>query len=122
MLDKVVSLAVEGKAEALDASLVVAVHTDIPDHKVRLRLWDEFGRNPQPAKQDPPGGARWLLQGVRPGCTLTWSVRLASQQRDRFELRLEVLRDERPLPGGSFSYSGPLEGIEERNGRFHFGR
>jgi hypothetical protein len=26
------------------------------------------------------------------------------------------------VPGGNFSYSGPLEGLEERSGRFHFRR
>lgn len=121
MLDKLVSLAIDDKSGAA-ASVEVEVWTDVPDPDVRLRLWDKDGRNPTPAEQDAARPTRWKLVDVQPGATLTWSVRLASEKLKRFELRLQVYQGEAPLPRGNFSYSGPLERLEERNGRFHFTR
>lgn len=120
MLDKLVSLAIVDDKSGAAASVEVDVWTDVPDADVRLRLWDKDGRNPTPAARDPARPTRWKLLDVRPGATLTWSVRLASEKLERFELRLQVYQGEIALPKGNFSYSGPLERLEERNGRFHF--
>jgi hypothetical protein len=119
MRDKLVSLAIDDAKSAAGARVGIDVWTDVPDPVVRLRLWDSDGRNPTPAEWDAKAG-RWSIGVVRPGCTLTWSVRLASEKLERFELRLRVYQGDAPLPGGHFSYSGPLEGLEERSGRFHF--
>jgi hypothetical protein len=118
MLEKVVSLGLGGEAEA--SGLQVEVWTDVPGPQVRLRLWDELGRTSEPAERVPGRPGRWSVPPARRGCTLTWSIRLASPGHSHFQLRLQVLRDEVPLSGGSFAYSGPLEGMEERRGRFHF--
>jgi hypothetical protein len=56
------------------------------------------------------------------GCTVTWWVRLATDQSTRFKVNLEVQRGGKALPEGTFVCSGPLEAAEmqERSGRFHF--
>ena len=60
--------------------------------------------------------------GALDGTTLTWWIRLLSDVSTTFELRLEVLQGGKPLPDGTFSYSGPMDEaeFEERDGRFHF--
>lgn len=118
MLDKVVSLGLGDDEEAY--GLQVEVRSDVPRPQVRLRLWDELGRTSEPAEPVQGRPERWRLPPARRGCTLTWSIRLASPEHSHFQLRLQVLRDEVPLAGGSFAYSGPLDGMEERAGRFHF--
>lgn len=119
MLDKLVSLAITDD-EAAAALVEIDVWTDVPDPEVRLRLWDREGRNPQVPRRLSVEPARWELESVYPGCTLTWLVRLASTRHSHFELRLQVFQAGSALPGGNFSYSGPLGGLEERSGRFHF--
>lgn len=126
MLDKVVSLAVyEVKpdaeaAAAPDVEVEVQLRPDIRHPQIRLRLWDKDGRNPQVPQQVSLQPARWKLENVHPGSTLTWLVRLVSTEHSHFELRLQVFQAGAALPDGNFSYSGPLEGLEERSGRFHF--
>lgn len=121
MLDKLVSLDWGAeKAEVGAAGVEVDVWTDVPQPQIRLRLWNPEGRDPQV----PPrlSETRWKLENPDglAGCTLTWSVRLASDVHSRFELRLQVFRAGKPLPDGNFYYAGPLDGLEERSGRFHF--
>lgn len=121
MLDKVVALAVDEGQEGVAAQVLeVDVWTDIPEPHIRLRLWNPKGQDPQVPEPVPGRPTRWRLESARAGCTLTWSVRLASAAHSRFELRLRVFQAGTALPGADFSYSGPLEGLEERSGRFHF--
>lgn len=121
-LEKLVSLAIGGgKAQFAPSTVEVGLSTTAPQMQPRLRLWDRHGRNPR-APDQIAGENRWRLGAASslPGCTLTWSVRLASPRPIEFELRLQVYQDGTPLPDADFLYSGPLSGLEERSGRFHF--
>ena len=102
-----------------------------PERACDLKLWDAQGRNPkllipeavhsQPDFDEIVWRPDYSIYDLD-GQTVTWSVRLASPRPDSFELRVEVLLNDAPLPDGRFVYSGLLEAaeIEERTGRFHF--
>jgi hypothetical protein len=121
--EKVVSLVLpEAGAAQGSAGVEVDVQTDAPQFDVRLRLWNREGREPREAVRRH-GTTRWRLRDPPEGfagCTLTWLVRMASPGPTHFELSLQVFQRDTPLPGASFLYTGPLEGLEERSGRFHF--
>lgn len=126
MLDKLVSLSIDPGDTALPAKGVeVELCTTAPHAQARLRLWNPDGRDPRepPRVADSPN--RWRLGTVRElvGWTLTWSVRMAAfgpGAGSYYELRLQVFQDQTLLPDGDFYYAGPLDGLEERSGGFHF--
>ena len=144
MLEKIVVLKVKAAAPkgegvlettstAPDEDAVeIKLYARAPAGECQLKLWDHHGQNPTVLKpKNPPvviGGKpehTWPISEPLEkldGRTLTWWIRLVSDVSTTFELRLEVLRGGRPLPDGSFSYSGPLDEseFEERDGRFHF--
>ena len=116
----------------------------------RLRLWDADGRDPKvitkdglvlddpdtkskaegwdfSERLDATVPVKWPAQKLYSN-TLTWSVRFYSRDpgtgndpaASSYELLLQVLQDNAPVPGANFSYSGPLDDYEEVSGRFHF--
>ena len=116
-----------------------------PHGQCRLRLWDASGRAPLviDEKGNVGGTAKdWDFSASldatigleRPAAqlnssTLTWSVRFYSRDPagagddpavGSYKLLLQVIENEAPVPGASFSYSGPLDDYEEVTGRFHF--
>jgi hypothetical protein len=121
--EKVVSLVLpEADAVQGSAGVEVDVQTDAPQVDVRLRLWNREGREPREAVRRH-GTTRWQLPDPQEGfagCSLTWVVRMASPEPTHFQLSLQVLQRDTALPDANFLYSGPLEGLEERSGRFHF--
>jgi hypothetical protein len=143
MLDKVISLSVPPAVDAAAVSAVQAtalVHADLaktapvtgtveveisstPQCHARLRVWNAQGRNPTQPGQDG-NTKRWQLgaPSVLLGCTLTWSVRLAPgpDGPSYFDLHVRLFQNGVALRDGDFFYSGPLDGLEERTGRFHF--
>lgn len=123
MLDKLISLAIDpGKAGLAAENVELELEATAPHVEPRLRLWNQEGRNPQEPTQ--VRADRWRLGTPERllGWTLTWSVRMAPEpaRRSHFKLRVRLFRDGNLLPGGDFFYSGPLEVLEERSGRFHF--
>jgi hypothetical protein len=142
VLEKIVKLygaaaAAKGDTEkALAASdenaVAIRLFARAPEGECQLKLWDHHGRNPRVLEPLKPPAViagetqhEWRIAeppGELDGTTLTWWIRLLSDVSTTFELRLEVLQGGKPLPDGSFSYSGPLDEseFEERDGRFHF--
>jgi hypothetical protein len=108
----------------------IRISSHAPQGQCRLRLWDAFGREPRVVGRD------WEFYGrtdlVVPleraakdvhGHTLTWSVRLApfeAEAGERYELLTQILQSGTALPNASFSYSGPLDDLDQVAGRFHF--
>jgi hypothetical protein len=126
-------------AETRIVSFTIRLVSDLElQGQCRLRLWDAYGRNPQIIDRSGTVGGEakdWdLPEKLEPipveqapdslhNSTLTWSIRLRPKQLDsgeRYALQVQVLQEERVLPGGNFSYSGPLDDYEEVAGRFHF--
>jgi hypothetical protein len=126
---------VENAAPAIEdraGRVALRIHAAAPHCRVRVRLWDRLGRNPT----DPANGQELLFTGGAPdrtldlqlpgerdsfeGRTLTWVIRLQAADRSSYEVRLTLLQGAAEVPGGDFSYTGPLLGLEQLSGRFHF--
>ena len=109
----------------------IKLYVRAPQGTCQFKLWSPYGREPQPHAPCTIRGEtkdEWRLpyqRGALEDRTVTWSVRLLSQEHDSFELRIELFQgdEQTPLPNGRFFYAGFLEAgeIEERAGRFHFG-
>jgi hypothetical protein len=120
--------ATEDRAERV----ALRIHAAAPHCRVRVRLWDRLGRDPT----DPANGQQLLFtdhapdrtlelelpgkQGSFDGRTLTWVIRLQAAEQSSYEVRLTLLQGAVEVPGGDFSYTGPLLGLEQLSGRFHF--
>jgi hypothetical protein len=113
--------------------IALAVVAEAPSGRFRLRLWDEYGRNPtDPVAKQPPLEFRGSLprrtvvltpKDSFDGRTLTWVIRLqASGPAQYYSVRLTVLQVDKgkETPSSEFAYSGPLDEVEEITGRFHF--
>jgi hypothetical protein len=113
-------------AAAMQATVALKLEASAPRGRWRLRLWDANGRNPvrvQAPKGDDFGNAYGPSTVTLPGDnldgkTLTWVVRL--QGTGSYKVQMTILQDGEPASGGEFIYTGPLAGVEEITGRFHF--
>jgi len=108
-------------------TLSVSLEVSAPEVEAQAKLWDQEGRAPEVLGQLIKGKNLYEWPIPKPidqldGWTLTWWVRLASDESTRFSVTLKVQQGGETLPKGTFTYSGPLEAdeMQERSGRFHF--
>jgi hypothetical protein len=119
-----------GVAKAMPGpgTVTVRLEASAPEVEAEAKLWNPEGRAPillAPLFISGKSPHEWRIpQSIDEldGCTVTWWVRLATDQSTRFKVNLEVQRGGKALPEGTFVCSGPLEAAEmqERSGRFHF--